>query len=205
MEFTSCSVANVTNHAPFTGVNGGFAHIQYGSHLEIDASNISDVVSTLEHTDENVEEGGALGGVLSIRMGASATVAATRVERCGMRTFNGSQIMGGVFYVYEGSRLTLAQGTVLIDNEATAVVPTRLVGTNRTFGPYGQTIWLQDASTAVYVLPTPPGHWVRGSPCLVNRMPCASDNAACRQVEDACRSVPIAEGAMVDGTPCPAL
>ena len=191
--FTGCTVTNVTNYGRHITVRGGFAAVLQGSLLKIEASNISDVISIQEDVGEDrgaMDWGG--GGVLYLQDSSSAELVATRVERCAIHALNGSIAEGGFAYAWTTSgiaRITLSHGTVLIGNKATTG---------------GQTLMLY-AATAVYVMPTLLGHWVHGSTCLVNRMPCAQSEAACQRVEEACRRLPIAQGASVDGTPCPEL
>ena len=204
-EFTGCTISNVlvattaagivNGTAPtntVTGVHGGVAHLRVNTSVM--------TLTGCAITDVTAASHAVRGGALSLTSGASATLVDTRIERCVARlsarvSAPGAPpndfwpAEGGAAYAREGSRLTLTRGTVLLGNAAAS---------------QGHTLMVEGA-TVMYILTTPPGRWVHGTPCIVNRLPCGSGDGACKLVQAACSVLPVATGAAVGGVACPAL
>jgi hypothetical protein len=139
--------------------------MQVGEHADVTLTSCWITNVTAEAKED------ALGGCLMLR-NAMVRLTGTRFQRCVAQSHEGRG-EGGAAYVSSAAQLTMSSGALLLDNVASTS---------------GQTIKLIAAS-AVYVLPAPPGRWVSGSRCIVNRAACdpnGPERESCESAEAAC-------------------
>jgi hypothetical protein len=158
--------SNITNAAATSiagRARGGMMEVSEYADVSLTSCRITDV------TARAMED--ALGGCLMLR-NAIVRLAGTRLQSCAAQS-HARRGEGGAAYVSSAAQLIMSSGVLLLDNAASTS---------------GQTVKLIAAS-AVYVLPAPPGRWVSGSRCIVNRAACdpnGPERESCESAEASC-------------------
>ena len=136
---------------------------------------------SITHASATSHSSNAHGGCLYLtHTGTNVTLSGTALQQhCTARSSQGRG-EGSAAFVADGALLQLTNGTAMLGCDATTGGRTMAVS----------------SVTALYLLPAPPGRWIAGSTCLVNRRSCPLDqhnhlkDPTCPATHTLCRRVP---------------